>query len=72
MYARGVLEDALKTSKNVGKKKQRSFLRWPIEDMPYFVLFCFCFVNRTIKSNYRMINYRAINEKLPRDKWETC
>ena len=69
-----MLEDALKTSKNVGKKNKTKkkakknsghFLRLPIEDMPHFVLFCFCFVvvNRAIKSNYRVIN-----EKLSRDK----
>ena len=64
VYARGALEDALK-SKNVGKKKKSgNFLRWPREDMPHFVLICFCFVvvNRAIKSNYRVIN-----EKLSRD-----
>ena len=59
MYARGVLEDAFKTSEK-GKKFKKSghFVRWPIEDMPHFVLFCFCFVvvNRATKSNYRVIN----------------
>ena len=54
------------------------FLRWPIKDMPhFFVLFCFvlffCFVvvvvvvvDRALKSNYRVIN-----EKLSRGKYET-
>ena len=69
-----MLEDALKTSKNVGKKKKQKkkqkknsghFLWLPIEDMPHFVLFCFVVVNRAIKSNYRVIN-----EKLSRDKWK--
>ena len=47
------------------KKKSGHFLQWPREDMPHFVLFCFCFVvvNRAIKSNYRVII-----EKLSRDK----
>ena len=66
-YARGALEDALK-SKNVGKKKKSgNFLRWPREDMPHFVLICFCFVvvNRAI--NMIKSNYRVINEKLSRD-----
>ena len=41
------------------------FLRWPIEDMPHFVLFCFIFfvVNRAKK-----LNYRVINEKLSHHK----
>ena len=46
------------------------FLRWPIEDMPHFIVFVFVFffvvvvvVDRAIKSNYRVIN-----EKLSRDK----
>ena len=64
MYARGVLEDALKTSKNVGKKKKTAIIfTMAHRGHAVFCLVCFCFVNRTIKSNYRVIN-----DKLSRDK----
>ena len=54
-----------KTKTKTKTKNSGQFLRLLIEDMPHFVLFCFCFVvvNRAIKSNYRVIN-----EKLSRDK----
>ena len=82
MYARSLLENALKTNKNVEKqktklnKKQKNsghFLRWPIEDMSHFVLFSFFFVvviNCAMKSNYSVINEKLSrdNETLSRDK----
>ena len=47
MYARGVLEDALKTSKNVGlkkKKKKKAVIFYNGPEKTCRILFCFVFV----------------------------